>query len=108
MIRDSRERRLNIRLSERDKSSYRELLLRIISFVAGEHERVLLVITRQPTNRIFKCVIAAKLKGRGRQFRGAKAVTQFSMYVAKISLAAKIQSNTLAKHYLRVLYIYYS
>lgn len=60
------------------------------------------VITRQPTNRIFKCVIAAKLKGTGRQFRGAKAVTQFSMYVAKISLAAKIQSNTLAKHYLRI------
>lgn len=61
-----------------------------------------------PTNRIFKCVIAAELKGTVRQFRGAKAVMQFSMYVAKISLAAKIQSNTLAKHYLYSVYIYYS
>lgn len=47
----------------------------------------------------------AKLKGTVRRFRGAKAVTQFSMYVAKISLAAKIQSNTLAKHYLRRVYL---
>jgi len=60
------------------------------------------------TNRIFKCVIVAKLKGTVRRFRGAKAVMQFSMYVVKISLAAKIQSNTLAKHYLRRMYIYYS
>jgi len=68
-----------------------------------------LVITRHPTNRIFKCVIVAKLKGTVRRFRGAKAgQMQSSMHVAKISLAAKIQSNTLAKHYLRRMYIYYS
>jgi len=46
---------------------------------------------------------------RHRRFRGAKAEQmQSSMHVAKISLAAKIQSNTLAKHYLRRMYIYYS
>lgn len=49
-----------------------------------------------------------ELKGTVGQFRGAKAVMQFPMYVAKISLATKIQSNTLAKHYLCSVYIYYS
>lgn len=79
----------------------------IDTFYIYSHQKdtLILIITRHPTNRIFKCVIVAKLKGTVRRFRGAKAVTQFSMYVAKISLAAKIQSNTLAKHYLRRVYL---
>lgn len=63
---------------------YKQLITRGLFSVTNlvdiclELGKIYSAITRQPTNRIFKCVIVAKLKGTVRQFRGAKAVNAVS------------------------------